>query len=244
MKVSTVNKQGENLVGFMEIPGEGKYPTVLLVHGFGVTKEEGGMFTDLAELLCKEGFCAVSFDLSGRGESEGDYSETTLTKLSIDVQSILDFLRKHKSVGEIGVLGQSLGTATLVATKPDVRSMVLMGSIAHVKDVLAPLFIEYHPDGISIRKNSSGDEIRINPPFWKDIENHDLIKNMAEITCPVLFIHGEKDEKVPLSEMKAYYEACQSKKENLILSNALHSLRPMRAEMQKAVLKWFKETLQ
>ena len=45
-KISTLNEHGEKLVGIETTPLVEKesYPTVILVHGFGVTKEEGGMF--------------------------------------------------------------------------------------------------------------------------------------------------------------------------------------------------------
>lgn len=45
IKVSTLNENNEKLVGIETTPDieKDKYPTVLLVHGFGVTKEEGGM---------------------------------------------------------------------------------------------------------------------------------------------------------------------------------------------------------
>jgi len=46
-RVSTVNKSGEKLVGLETLPKtkKEKYPTVILVHGFGVTKHEDGMLT-------------------------------------------------------------------------------------------------------------------------------------------------------------------------------------------------------
>jgi len=86
-KVFTFNKQGEKLVGLKHLPqnknkktaSKHKYPAIILVHGFGVNKEESGMFTNLAKVLAKNGFAVFYFDFSGRGESQGNYSKTSLT---------------------------------------------------------------------------------------------------------------------------------------------------------------------
>ncbi len=138
-KVSILNKYEEMLVGVKSFPEqkEEKYPTVLLVHGFGVTKEEGGMFDDIARNLTKEGILVYRFDFSGCGESEGDYSKTSLSKLSSDLLSIIDFIRSEEEVdnSRIGILSQSFGTATTVATKPKAKCLVMMSSVSRPKEI-------------------------------------------------------------------------------------------------------------
>src|SRR3990167_7129130 len=110
-KVQTENNAGETLVGLENKPEEdrNKYPTVILVHGFGATKEEDGMFDDIAENLADNGILVYRFDFSGRGESEGDYANTSLTKQRDDLKSILDFVKSQPKVdsSRIGILGQS-----------------------------------------------------------------------------------------------------------------------------------------
>jgi len=52
-KVFTLNEFGEKLVGVETVPDikKNKYPTVVLVHGFGVDKSEYGMFDGMAQKL-------------------------------------------------------------------------------------------------------------------------------------------------------------------------------------------------
>ncbi len=82
-KVSILNEYNEKLVGIETVPSinKEKYPTVILAHGFGVTKEEYGMFDNFAKNLSEAGILVFRFDFSGCGESDGDYSETSLSKL-------------------------------------------------------------------------------------------------------------------------------------------------------------------
>ncbi len=243
-KVSTKNDFGERLIGIETTPVESKdkYATILLVHGFGVTKEEGGMFDDLADYLSQNGFLVYRFDFSGCGGSEGDYSETSLSKLKSDLSEILNFLNKQKRVdsSRLGILAQSLGTSVVVASRPEVRAIVLMGSSAHPKKLLSELFGEnYNPDGISSRKRSSGDITHVKPGFWKDFQNYDLVESINGINCPILFIHGSKDEIVPLSEMEKLYDVFKGSKEKLILDGADHGLNPHREKMHEIVRHWF-----
>jgi len=246
-KVSILNESNEKLIGIETIPEieKDKYPTVILAHGFGVTKEEGGMFDQIAEHLAENGILVYRFDFSGRGESEGDYSKTSLSKLKSDQNKILEFVRSQEKVdsNNIGILGQSFGTSTTVTLEPQVKAIVLMGSVAHPKELLGKILGEgYNPEGLSIRKKPNGTTIEVDSQFWKDFKNHDLLKSMSQIECPVLFIHGSDDEKVPVSEMEDYIKVTKNSKK-LVLEGALHSLKPKRDEMYKAVVDWFKEHL-
>ena len=247
-KVKTKNNKGEVLVGLKSRPDEdkNKYPTVILVHGFGATKEEDGMFDDIAKKLSDNGILVYRFDFSGRGESEGNYTNTSLSKQRDDLRSILDFVKKQHIVEtfKIGILGQSFGTPTTITLHPDIKSLILMGSFGHVKEVMKNLFGEgYNPAGMSTRVKTDGEVVKLNPLFWSDFENHDILKSIKQVRCPILFIHGGKDDIVPVSEMETLYELANEPKKKLIIEGADHGLDPYRDKMSKAVVDWFKRTL-
>jgi dipeptidyl aminopeptidase/acylaminoacyl peptidase len=247
-KVTTFNEFGEKLVGLETPPSinRNKYPAVILVHGFGVTKSEYGMFDDLANNLSENGFLVYRFDFSGCGESEGDYSETSLSKLKSDLSKILDFVKSQKKVdiSRIGIHAQSFGTATSVALEPKIQSLIMTGSISHPKEVISKLCDnECNFDGISTRTKSDGKIIKIRPKFWKDFENYNLIRSIKKINCPILFIHGSKDENVPISEMEAYFRNANEPKEKVILEGADHGLEPGREKMYQIAISWFSKWL-
>ncbi len=219
-KVQTKNNLEEILVGLETRPDEdkNKYPTVILVHGFGATKEEDGMFDDIAKNLADNGILVYRFDFSGRGESDGDYTNTSLSKQRDDLKSILDFVRSQPLVdaARIGILGQSFGTPTSITLHPNIKSLVLMGSFGYVKEIMKNLFGDgYNPAGISIRVTTEGETIKLNPVFWSDFENHDILKSIKLVNCPVLFIHGGKDDIVPVSEMETLFDLANEPKVKL-----------------------------
>ncbi len=247
-KVSILNENNEKLVGIETTPSieKEKYPTVILAHGFGFTKEESGMFDNIAENLSEAGILVFRFDFSGCGESEGDYSETSLSKLKSDLSKIFEFVKLQPKVdsSKIGILGQSFGTATVITLEPDVKCLVMMGSVAHPKESLIKLFGDgYNPDGISTRVRSNGTITKVKPQFWEDFKNHELLESIKKIHAPMLFIHGEKDDKVSLSEMETYFENTDEPKEKIIIEGADHGLRPCRDKMYKIVVDWFKKYL-
>ncbi len=242
------NKKGEYLHGDITFPerSQEKNPAVLLVHGFGVERTEGGMFTDIALKLSSAGFLVFKFDFSGCGDSEGDYSETSLSKLVSDLGIMLDFVRKHPKVdkNKIGILAQSFGTSVTVALEPNVNAIILMGSIAHPHELMKELFKEdFNPNGISSRKRSGGNITRVKPIFWQDLEQYDLLASMKKISCPILFIHGEKDDKVPISEMWSFYYAKKGGKETDIEKGAGHDLKPKRRGVYLLIENWFNRYL-
>jgi len=248
-KVSTLNEYNEKLIGIKTIPSikKEKHPTVLLVHGFGVTKEEGGMFDELTKNLVDAEFLVYRFDFSGRGESEGDYSETSLTKQKSDLLKIVEFVKSQKKVdvSRIGILAQSFGTAVTVALKPKVKTVILMGSVAHPQLVLGEPFKWEILDknGTSKKVKSNGEIIFIKSQFWKDMDNYDLLKSISKINCPILFIHGSLDDRMPLSEMESYFKNANEPKEKIIIEGADHGLRPHRTKMYKIAVDWFKKHL-
>jgi pimeloyl-ACP methyl ester carboxylesterase len=59
------------LRGTLVAPPAGETAATVLVHGGGVTREEGGFFARLAARLAGAGSPTLRFDFRGHGESEG-----------------------------------------------------------------------------------------------------------------------------------------------------------------------------
>lgn len=247
-KISVLNESNEKLVGIETTPSieKEKYPTVILAHGFGATKEECGMFDSIAKHLSKIGILVFRFDFSGCGKSDGDFSETSLSKLTSDLFQIIEHVKSKPNVdtSKIGILGQSLGTAITVALEPKVKCLIMLGSSSHPKENLIKIFGDgYNPNGISTRLKPSGTINKVKPHFWKDFDNHKLLESIKKIHCPILFIHGGKDDKAPISGMEAYFKNANEPKEKIIIQGADHGLRPHLDKMYKIVVVWFKKYL-
>ena len=246
-KVQTKNADGEVLIGVESLPDQhgNSYPTVILVHGFAYYKEEDGIFVALAKRLASEGVSSYRFDFSGCGESEGNYINTTLSKLRDDLASILEFVKSKPTVDtkRLGIVAQSFGTTVTIALEPEIKSLVMMGSILNGKEIIKDLFGEgYRPDGISVREESDK-TTEIKPDFWKDFENHNLKNSVKQLNYPLLLIHGSKDDHVPISEMEAIFNLKSEPRKKVILEGTGHDLKPKRTEVYDLIVDWFKETL-
>lgn len=72
---------GLRLVGTLDTPGMPTDRAVVLVHGGGVTRDEGGFFRRLARALVEADVACLRYDLRGHGESDGRQEDNTLTIL-------------------------------------------------------------------------------------------------------------------------------------------------------------------
>ncbi|MBI4406294.1 alpha/beta fold hydrolase [Candidatus Micrarchaeota archaeon] len=248
-KVFIHNDAGEKLVGIETLPenAKEKHAAVVLVHGFYVGKEESGMFTELAARLTKEGLAVYRFDFSGCGESEGKWSETTLTKLKTELTKILEFVKQRPfvDVNRIAIVAQSLGSVVTIALRPkEVKCIALLGTPVHPKAVLQRLFGSgYNKQGESTRTMANGGKVTVKSEFFSDFDKHDLLKEVKKIKCPLLFVHGGADDKVPASEMLECFEAANAPKEKIIIEGASHNMKPKQEEMYEIITAWLEKHL-
>ena len=108
-RVSVRTLDGLHLAGTLVQPQEPTKRAVVLVHGGGVTREEGGFFTRLATGLSEAGIASLRFDLRGHGESEGRQEELTLSTILNDIRVVLAYVREATNAEEVTLLGASFG---------------------------------------------------------------------------------------------------------------------------------------
>lgn len=126
---------------------EGKLPAVVLISGSGASDRDQTIFGHktflvLSHLLTKNGYAVLRFDDRGAGESEGDFSKTTIMDHAQDASAAVSYLLSRAEIDpkRIGLIGHSLGgdiapAASLI--NPDISFMVLMAaSTLPLKDVI------------------------------------------------------------------------------------------------------------
>jgi pimeloyl-ACP methyl ester carboxylesterase len=122
-----------------------KAPVVLMLHGFGSSKDEvGNMYARLATSLAERGVGSLRIDFRGFGKSDGDTGSTTVGGQVEDAEAAYNYLAGLDWVDpeRIGVMGFSLGggIAMIAAgTHPDwFDSMVTWSSVGD----MTPDFVE------------------------------------------------------------------------------------------------------
>ena len=107
----------------------GRYPAVLMLHGFGSSSDEvGNMYLHEAQQLALRGYASLRIDFAGSGLNPQPFTANTFDGMVADSTAALDWLiaRRNTDDARIGVLGFSLGgklVATIGGTDPRVKAL-------------------------------------------------------------------------------------------------------------------------
>jgi len=239
------------LSGEVYMPDEcGKsFPAVCLCHGIPAVpydpNEKNG-YADLAARFCQSGFVALTFNFRGAGPSQGNIDMLGWTH---DLSSAVDFLDMLPEVDKrkMCLLGSSGGAAVSIYTA------ALNTRIAAVAAFACPAEFNFWGNGFSPQKLVDRfREIGIikDPGFPASIDEwlqgFEAIKPLNYIDRiaprPLLLIHGDKDEVVPLDHVKRLYEKAGQPKDMVVLEGGVHRLRHDERAVNKA-LNWFIEKM-
>jgi uncharacterized protein len=129
---------GLRLEGTLVAPGPPGRLAAVMVHGGGVTREEGGFFTRLAAGLADRGVTTLRYDLRGHGESEGIQQEATLSAHLNDIRAALETAETVTGAETLHLLGASSGgglCAYYAAKRPEeIARLVLLNPQLNYKD--------------------------------------------------------------------------------------------------------------
>jgi uncharacterized protein len=208
---------------------------VVLVHGGGVTREEGGFFTRLADGLAEARVASLRFDLRGHGRSEGRLEDLTLAAVLNDIRVALGEAKRMTSASAVSLLGASFGggiCAYYAAKRPaEVQRLVLFNPQLDYKRRTiddTPFWVDdrLRPDAAAqlqergyLERSATMRHGRaiFNEVFWLDVPGA-----LAEIAAPTLLVHGTKDTFVPFESTLAALPRFRAEHRLLPLDGAQH----------------------
>lgn len=239
--------------------GAAKAPAVLMLHGFGSSRDEvGNMYRREAEALAAKGIASLRIDFRGFGKSDGDTGSTTIDGQLADAESALGYLKKVEAVdaARIGVLGFSLGggIGILVSSKHpgDVRSLATWSSVGDFhKDLLGAIgqkaFDTANAEGV-VGLDLGWRTIVLKKEFFQSLDRFPLDEAVASYPGAYLAIAGSEDFSAAYTE-KFVASAKGDTKEASIMpgeDHIFHSLSDDQAGADAVVAKtaeWFAKTL-
>jgi uncharacterized protein len=195
---------------------------VVLVHGHGSNRT--GQMGDAA-ILAARGYGVVMFDLRNSGESDGDTTTMGLLEVN-DVQAAVEFAasRPGTDPDRLGLLGQSLGGATVIMTAarvPAVRAVAAVSAYTSLEDNIK--------SGVERMANLPAFPFAPLVVFWGQWEagiDITQVRPVAEIASisprPILLVHGELDQLVPVENAHRLYAAARQPKELFLVPAAAH----------------------
>jgi pimeloyl-ACP methyl ester carboxylesterase len=236
--------RGQHLAAWMALPPTAcaaqPVPVVVAVHGWGAN---GSTLAPMVDPLVRAGIAVVLFDAANHGDSSTE-AFSSLPRFAEDLAAVLNVLRDQSALdtGRTALLGHSVGAAAVLlhtARQGGVRAVVSLSAFAHPREVMERWMQEHH-----IPRRWLGAAILeqvqqvIGERFDQIAPQHQL----AHIACPVLLVHGEQDQTVPLSD--AHRLRSLLRRGELLVVEGDHDLRASLAPHADRLVRFFSTHLE
>jgi pimeloyl-ACP methyl ester carboxylesterase len=186
--------------------------TIVLSHGYGGNQDE---MLPAADALHRAGFSVFTYDLRGCGRSGGEITFGTLEQ--DDLRSVVEHLSGRDDVDgdRIGALGFSMGGASTLlaaADEPRIKAVVADSAWAHVEHWLKPSLgkVLTSPNERFTPVSMKLVELRTETSFGELVPERVVSKLSPR---PLLLVHGEKDDIVPVADADRNFAAAREPKE-------------------------------
>jgi pimeloyl-ACP methyl ester carboxylesterase len=227
------NKEaGIKLAGTLTLPkGPGPFPAVILISGSGAQDRNETVFQHkpflvLSDYLTRRDLAVLRVDDRGVGGSTGSVSDSTSLDFAQDVQTGVNFLKRHKKIDpqRIGLIGHSEGgiiAPIAAAQSQDIAFIVLMAGTG-----LTGEEILYLQGALISRAEGIGEE--------------DIQKSTQEQRRIFAVVKREKDTDGLKKALRQLYEEDIAKLNEEERKEAELTEEQWQAEIKRITSKWFR----
>ena len=180
-----------------------KCPLVIVIHGFTGHMEERHI-TAVSRTLNEIGFATLRVDMYGHGNSDGTFENHTLYKWLTNALSVIDYARSLDFVTDLYLCGHSQGGMTVMlagAMKHDViKGLIPLSPAWMIPDGARNgtlLGQDFDPDHIP-EVLSAWDGRVLNGNYVRIAQTIRVEEAIDRYDGPVLIVHGDQDEAVPV----------------------------------------------
>jgi alpha-beta hydrolase superfamily lysophospholipase len=234
------NASGENLDYTFHAGDKSSQHIVVLGHGVTGNKDRP-FLVELADNLSNAGIPTIRFSFSGNGNSDGEFTQSTISKEIGDLASVLDVLDNHI----ICYVGHSMGSAVGVLSASQDNRIKLLVSLAGMVETKA--FAQREFGDVTPDKGFMWDEptCPLSQAYMDDLTQINTVVDCAsKISVPWLLVHGTEDDVVLIEDSQKIYAQANEPKELLTIEDANHvfsddSLSPM----VEKVVDWIRDQL-
>jgi fermentation-respiration switch protein FrsA (DUF1100 family) len=205
--------------------GPPTHPGIVVVHGAGSRKEN---HADFARLAVANGWAALTFDLPGHGESEGEMSGAA-------VEDVLSMVRLLAARGEVdarrvAVRGSSLGGFLAIcaaSAAPEVAGVI----------AICPASEDHLARGV----RQGRFEMRVGDPL--DLEAWLVAQDVGDAVeriagRPLILMHAEGDTQIPADHSEELFELAGEPRKLVIAPGGAHTTVQHDSELQGMALRW------
>ena len=181
----------------------GRCPLVIIIHGFTGHTEERHILA-VSDALLELGFATLRVDMYGHGTSDGEFRSHTLFKWMTNAMTVIDYARGLDFVTDLYLLGHSQGGLTVMlagALKRDViRAIVPMSPAAMIPEAARAgcvLGMQFDPDRVP-ESFTLSNGMTLGGNYIRAAQTIRVEDAVRAFRGPVLIVHGDADETVPV----------------------------------------------
>ncbi len=227
-KVTFQNKEGQHLVGRLELPAD-QHPHnyVIFAHCFTCNKNLAAV-RNIGKALTSKGFGVLRFDFTGLGESDGDFADTNFSGNVADLLAAADYLKEEYEAPAL-LIGHSLGGAAVIFAAAHINSVKAVATIGapsnpdHVENLFKSDLPEIKATGEAV-VNLGGRDFTIKKQFVDDLESKSLPEVAQQLNKALLVMHSPQDLTVGIKNAEEIYKAARHPKSFVSLDGADHLL--------------------
>ena len=205
--------------------GDGPFPAVVMNHGHGGGRREGGGFDRLANALAKAGIVTIRMDFAGVGDSKAPWTEQSLSSMISDSNASLDFLLAHYPVDpdRLGLLGYSMGgrvaltiaqsehspykAVGLLAPSANPGKSLLL-ALAGSEENYERLYAQAKgPQGYADYTTQYGQKQQLSLKWFDELQASSPLEGIGAYKGPLLVVYGGKDSTILSAENDAVLAA-------------------------------------
>ncbi|MDQ6985465.1 MAG: hypothetical protein Q9M91_06970 [Candidatus Dojkabacteria bacterium] len=188
-----------------------KNKIIIFSHGFGIQKDNLGLFTFIAEKIEKLGMKSVLFDYYEYNAETKEIFSTAFSEQAVKLQNKIDSVSANNPDSEIIIIAQSQGS--IIPTLCDVKNISKIIGISpffmtdreSVHQRYASRAGNSAPDfdGVSKRKHSNGQTTVIPEKYWQERFNSKQESQYSELgtKTSLVLIYGSEDGLVESADL-------------------------------------------
>lgn len=226
IKLNIINREGNLLFSRLYTPANGEVNKIAIFAHCFTCSSSLSVVKNICQELTKFGISVLSFDFTGLGHSEGDFSETNVSTNISDILDINEYLSKHYSPASI-LIGHSLGGAAVLLSAnlmPNLEAIVTIAAPSYASHVIKHF---YNAEERILKEGEAtiliGERpFNIKKEFLEDLTKHDITEEVHNLNKPLLILHSPQDVIVEIENAASIYHKARHPKSFISLNGSDH----------------------
>ncbi len=245
-RVRFLGGAGADLGGQLDLP-EGTPAAYAVFAPCFTCRKDAKAIVRISKALAERGVGVLRYDVTGIGDSDGDFAATTFVTQVEDLKAAARYLETSHGAPSLA-LGISLGGAVALVGAPrleGVKGVVVVNApsnLGHLRRTLLRIAPELEQPDRKTGVTLLGQRTRVGSDLVADLGNHSVLQAAAGLDRPLLVAVSTADEIVPAANGEEIFAAAMQPKSLIAIPGADHLMlrRPAVASwVGRMVMCWF-----